>query len=121
MSLPIEKTLLGVVPNLDSVLSGFEYLPKGDSRLSNKYFISSKFEGIKSFSSQYRNALYADLNPELVDKIQANCCEGKIGAFRLIPWKSEGVALLLADDKLMIASPWICFIPLDSLPTIESK
>lgn len=120
MALPIEKTILGIIPSIHDVLSDFEYVPqiKG-RRVSGKYFVGSKFAKIKSFSPQYRDALHAAVEPVVLEKIKAHCCEGKLGGFQLIPWKSEGVALLLAIDALSIANVWVGFIPLDSLPTLE--
>lgn len=120
MALPIEKTILGMIPDLSTVLSDFEYLSRADTRRAGKYFLGSKSAQIKSFSPKLRDALHVTINPDLVPKIQAHCCEGKIGGLQLIPWVSEGVALLLAMDKAMIAHVWVGFIPLEVLPTVNA-
>lgn len=122
MALPLEKTILGVIPNINAVLSDFEYLPQTKGRrVEGKYFIGSKFAPIKSFSPKYRDALHATVEPVTLEKIKAQCCEGKLGGFQLIPWQSEGVALLLAIDALCIARVWVGFIPLGSLPSLECE
>lgn len=120
-NLPVEKTILGIIPNINDVLSNFEYLPKTHRARVEKYFLDSKFEGIKSFSAQYRDALHVSISTELQEKIAARCCEGKIGGFYLIPWAKDGHALLMVKDSLFIAYVWVGFIPLDSLPTIKSE
>ena len=49
--------------------------------------------------------LWAKPMPKIKREVESFCCEGKIGGFHLIPW--EDTVLLLANDSMMIANPWL--------------
>lgn len=124
MTLPLEKTLLGMITDLSSVIVDCKYLaPKKnggyESAAEGFYFLSSKDERVKSFAPKYSHSLYVKLDADLDKKVKSFCSEGLIGSFSLIPWKHYGVALLLATDRNFIGGTWIGFIPLDKIPNIE--
>lgn len=52
---------------------------------------------------------------------QYHCCKGSITSFEIIPWKHTGHALVVATDGTGIPSIYVAFIPLDTIPEINSK
>jgi hypothetical protein len=53
--------------------------------------------------------------------IQARCTAGRIGSFQIIPWRKYGVALVQANDHNFIAKPWVGFVPLNLIPTLNPE
>lgn len=40
--------------------------------------------------------------------------------YKIIPWRDTGHALIVANDSTMIPHIWVAFVPLDSIPEINS-
>lgn len=125
------QTLFGIVPNLDFFFEEFVYglsyhqphRGSGTHHPRGFYFMSSEHASISSWyregKNPFKGALYVKPKRDIGIVVRNMCCEANIGSFSLIPWPSEGHALVKANDRLQIANPFLGFVPLEALPEIN--
>jgi len=66
-------------------------------------------------------ALFGKPTALLLETVEPRCCNGHAGSVEVLPWAKDGKALVVARDTVHIAAPWIAFIPIDKIPSIEFK
>jgi hypothetical protein len=117
----LKKTMLGIIPNLAEVFEGYHYIvsPRGYHESNRLFFFGSEVPSVHSFSKNYKHSLYAQPKLAIQKRIQSMCCEGNLGAFKLIPWNDHGHALLMASDRMHIAHIWIGFVPLSAIEGMQ--
>lgn len=124
----LAKTSFGIIQSLDEIFEGFMYCPNSRDPSNMKYppgfvFCSGRETGkVITFTdpSPWKGATLAvKARAHTMAAIEARCCEGNLGSFSIIPWPQYGYALIHATDKMMIANPWVAFIALDKLPSIN--
>jgi hypothetical protein len=137
----IKKSLFGIVPDLSALFSEFAFV--GMSHEYRQNTPQSRREIHRTYHNFPQRFFYlAARNCPTIDQTFATfvskgfalcaeplaavrkaaenrCCEGRLASFEIIPWPHTGHALVLAHDAVMIANPWLAFVPLDALPTIS--
>lgn len=123
----IDRTMFGMIANLDVLFSQFAYVEipvakrNTDYAPPGMYFLSSEHAAIKPFADPrpHGPALHVRPLDAVRDAVKARCCEGRIGSFSIMVWPDTGYALVMANDRMMIANPWVAFVPVAALPTIN--
>jgi hypothetical protein len=134
----IKKTIFGVVESLDAFFEQYIYCAErfdkgsGTSAYSGRiwtphpkgfYFCASEYDSMKTWIKPpaCKGALYVKPKDGIVRPLQNVCCNAAFQAFKIIPWRHTGHALVTATDVLMIAHPWLGFVPLASIPEINAQ
>lgn len=136
----ISKTLFGIMPSLDSLFEDFVYCRSvrlgqhGGTRAIHPpgyFFFASETPAIKTWgddalASCLKQGLYVKPHSGVRRRVERHCTpringasDDYIGSFRIIAWEPYGHALIVASDSNMIANPWVAFVPLAGLPTID--
>jgi hypothetical protein len=136
----VDRTLLGIVPSLNSLFEAYAYCRQvqlgkhsGTHTIHppGYFFLSSETESIKTWgddqlASMFNQSLYVKPHPGVRRIVERYCTsringasDDYIGSFKIIAWEPYGHALVVASDSNMIANPWVAFVSLASLPTIN--
>lgn len=129
-TIPVEKTLLGMVDSLESIVTGLRYvksmvIPQRGSQLQKnpgELFVS--FDGVGPrcwVGKRMDHALVGTPRVELprFPGRMGSVVDRGTGSLRFIAWKHLDVALVVATDPNHISDRWLAFVPLASVTALR--
>lgn len=127
----LRRTIFGVVESMDDLFEGYAYSYDRENyqggrnpvRPEGYYFFNSEDPRIDVWirgpKHQFLGSLGAKPKYEIATELRKHCTESRFQSFTLIPWHHAECALILATDCRFIASPWLGFIDIAKVPTIN--
>lgn len=133
----LKYSSFGLVADLSVLFDAFIYcrdkeVPSSNHRSGTRldtprpagfYFFTADDDRIQTWIGPLASggSLACKPNRTVVETMQRRCTGNKIGSFRMIPWPTKGVMLIEALDHAFIAKPWVGFVPINLIPTLNPE